>query len=76
MATITEKARSYFPLQSVDDVVSLFRSELQESEDAASNTEEPNLTLLSVVVCYFAIVTDELWNSCHGHVHYSNCYPA
>ncbi|XP_071833078.1 menin-like [Apostichopus japonicus] len=50
MATITDKARSYFPLQSVDDVVTLFRSELQESGDEVRDTQEPNLTLLSVVV--------------------------
>lgn len=60
MATITDKARSYFPLQSVDDVVTLFRSELQESGDEVRDTQEPNLTLLSVVVC---CLSEWFWNS-------------
>lgn len=51
MATISDKARSYFPLQSVDAVVALFRSELdtQSSADSSDAEKEPNLTLLSVV---------------------------
>lgn len=45
MAGFNEKEKQHFPLQSIGDVVELFREEL-------SGTEEPNLSLLSIVLGY------------------------
>lgn len=42
MAALTESVKRHFPLQSVRDVIQLFKSQIE-------NQDEPNLALLSVV---------------------------
>jgi len=43
MAGFREREKDHFPLQSIEDVVDLFRSQLTDSD-------EPNLALLSIVL--------------------------
>lgn len=42
MAALTESVKRHFPLQSVRDVIQLFKSQIE-------NQDEPNLALLSIV---------------------------